>query len=453
MRRGSEVPLAGANAATDPEAGWEDDHKYRKSRDERCAWRLAAIAIFAICGLVILPISSRYDLLLMLIPRSYKRIQLSAAEADAMVKDHTFLFIGGPHRGGTTLLWRLLRLHPQVGAFDQMTDSDFSEGAFLQSVLPTFGVGREAEDCRRGGSVHHERGIGRYGFGRRAHMTEGSRLSSRASRDTLLAEWGYYWGQGLRRLVLLEKTPTNLMTSRLLQSLFAPRASFLFVSRHPLAVVLAERALTSCSASRHSGEDVGQGLLHWTLTHTALQRDLHRLASYRVIRYEDLVDAPAACMAEVGEWMRAPRAGGGGGGVAVLPGAAAEWLRAVKAEPVSSSTNRKYETAYCERELETAPQRRRHCQVAAALQPKIDLLGLGYDVMQGGHRGFACVGARVSCAAEGEGEAVEVWRRSLRKSLDAYEEPVARESGGRQLGGEQLLCGAGYGATETASQG
>lgn len=436
-------------AGTAPERAWEDERKYRKSRDERCAWRLAAVAVVAICVLVLLPISYRYDLSLMLLPPSLKRIQLSAADADAMVEAHTFLFIGGPHRGGTTLLWRLLRLHPQVGAFDPKTDSDFSEGAFLQSVLPTFGVGREAEDCRRGGSVHHERGVGRYGFGRRAHLTEGSRLSSRASRDTLLAEWGFYWGEGLRRPVLLEKTPTNLMTACLLQALFAPRASFLFVSRHPLAVVLAERALTSCSASRtrHAGEDVGQGLLHWTLTHTVLQRDLHKLASYRVIRYEDLVDAPVACMQQVGAWIGAPgvAAGGDGGGVAAVPGVAAAWLRAVAAERVSSSTNRKYESAFCDGELHTAPQRRRHCRVAAALQPDIDRLGLGYDVLQGGDRGFACVGARISCAAELEGEgeaAVEAWRRSLRESLEAYEEPVARESLGRQLGGAQLLCGA-----------
>ena len=92
-----------------------------------------------------------------------------------------------------------------------------------------------------------------------------------------LTRWGYHWN--LSRPVLIEKTPTNIVTSRLLQvcpivsiavccrrcwlyspwpyllwpyplwpylptmailqALLAPSASFVFISRHPLAVSLA----------------------------------------------------------------------------------------------------------------------------------------------------------------------------------------------------------------------
>ena len=43
-----------------------------------------------------------------------------------------------------TRLWRLLAEHPLVSAFAENADTDYGEGAFLQTVLPRFGVGDEA---------------------------------------------------------------------------------------------------------------------------------------------------------------------------------------------------------------------------------------------------------------------------------------------------------------------
>lgn len=77
------------------------------------------------------------------IPRYFKRLKLSPAEAEREVASHTFLFIGGPHRGGTTILWRCLREHPSISGFQDRVGTDYSEGMFLQSVYPTFGIGQE----------------------------------------------------------------------------------------------------------------------------------------------------------------------------------------------------------------------------------------------------------------------------------------------------------------------
>lgn len=78
-----------------------------------------------------------------LIPSSFKRLSLTPAEAEQEVAGHTFLFVGGPHRGGTTILWKCLREHPSISGFPDWVGTDYSEGMFLQSVYPTFGIGRE----------------------------------------------------------------------------------------------------------------------------------------------------------------------------------------------------------------------------------------------------------------------------------------------------------------------
>ena len=88
--------------------------------------------------------------------------------------------------------------HPETGV-----PTDFAEGSFLQSVLPTFGVGAEL----LGAVPRAESGLGRYAFARTAHMTEEHPLNTNASSQTLLSEWGANWD--LTRPMLLEKTPTN----------------------------------------------------------------------------------------------------------------------------------------------------------------------------------------------------------------------------------------------------
>ncbi|EOD17741.1 hypothetical protein EMIHUDRAFT_102450 [Emiliania huxleyi CCMP1516] len=418
----------------------------RRGRPNLLPWLIAAAGSAIIIGAVILPLSSRYSLWMMLLPPSAKTLRLSAAEAEAMARRHRFLFIAGPHRGGTTLLWRLLRLHPQVGAFAERTDGDFSEGAFLQSVMPTFGVGREREDCLRAGvrrvGSPPARGVGRYGFDPGAHLTEASPLASLASRDALLSQWGYYWGEaGLERPLLLEKTPTNMLTARLLQSLFAPRTSFLVVTRHPLAVALAQHRITSCGGGGGGGgppEAVGEAVLHWALTHTVLQRDLPALSSARVVRYEDLAHAPGRCLAAVG--LRASR----------TPGPFLE-ASSSAGEAVDGGTNAKYERQYCDGQLATEQGRQSHCRVAGALQPAVAALGLQYDVERGGPLGFACSAERVDCGAAGRGGGVAAEARLLRErllgSLSSYREPADEPAGGGvPLGGPLLLC-AGAGDT------
>lgn len=86
-----------------------------------------------------------------LIPQHWKRLRLTAEQAEQEIAGHTFLFVGGPHRGGTTILWKCLREHPLISGFGDRVGTDYSEGIFLQSVYPTFGIGGEkVHPVRRG---------------------------------------------------------------------------------------------------------------------------------------------------------------------------------------------------------------------------------------------------------------------------------------------------------------
>ena len=69
----------------------------------------------------------------------------STQEWNNIFENKTLLILGGHHRGGTTLLWEMLKIHPEVSSFGTTfeTGSDFSEGVFLQDVLPLFGIGSE----------------------------------------------------------------------------------------------------------------------------------------------------------------------------------------------------------------------------------------------------------------------------------------------------------------------
>jgi Sulfotransferase family len=185
-----------------------------------------------------------------------------------------FVFVGGLHRSGTSLVHACLAAHPDSTGFSG-TGVPEDEGQHLQTVY--------RPDYRFGGA-------GLFGFRAGAHLTERSPLASPESRERLLAEWGPHWRPGAA--VGLEKSPPNLLQSRFLQALF-PNAVFVVVVRHPAAVACATRKGRRLLLTYH------HLVRHWLTSHRILAEDAPFLERLQIVRYEHLVADPDTAMAPV----------------------------------------------------------------------------------------------------------------------------------------------------------
>lgn len=184
--------------------------------------------------------------------------------------EHQYVFIGGLHRSGTTLLGSVLAAHPEASGLTG-TGVPEDEGQHLQDVFPT---------------ARAEGGPGN--FAGRAHLTELSPSAAALARRRLLASWSGYWD--LRKRVLIEKSPPNLVRLRALQSVF-PNAAHVVIVRHPIAVTMATRKWTP-----NSPLDL---VRHWVIAHDLLLADAAHVRRLTVVRYEDLVQAPGPLVSEL----------------------------------------------------------------------------------------------------------------------------------------------------------
>ena len=97
-------------------------------RDQTRAVLILVAGALLIGSAAFVPILRRYSAAIL--SSRTLRLRLSDADAAKIVDTHRFVLIGGPHRGGTTLLWRLLAAHPDISGFAETgSATNFGEGS------------------------------------------------------------------------------------------------------------------------------------------------------------------------------------------------------------------------------------------------------------------------------------------------------------------------------------
>lgn len=210
-------------------------------------------------------------------------IDQAASVSPAGAVSARFVFVGGLHRSGTSLITsQLCSCANATGLVGSGFMED--EGHHLHDVVP---------------SVHAFGGPGRFAFDPRSHLTEAHANEPRRVAEELDRAWRSSWHRpdaGIR----VEKSPQNLLQSRFLQAAF-PDASFVMVIRHPAAVALATRKWTGRGlpgTRRFMPKTSLRSLLeHWIVAHDVFADDLPHLDRVQVVRFEDLLAAPTEVLA------------------------------------------------------------------------------------------------------------------------------------------------------------
>lgn len=182
----------------------------------------------------------------------------------------TFIFVGGMHRSGTTLLASSIAAASGVSGFSG-TSARMNEGQFLQETyLPGYEMG----------------GVPAWALDPRSHMTEAD--ASRQAADELWNNWAPYWD--LNASHLLEKTPLNLTKTRYLQALF-PQSMFVIIMRHPITQALAVMKWQTTIREK-LGYRFQDLIENWVVAHENFAADQQHLESCHVIKYEELTRNP-----------------------------------------------------------------------------------------------------------------------------------------------------------------
>lgn len=181
--------------------------------------------------------------------------------------DKSFIFIGGHHRSGTSLLHEIIREHPLVSGFSKTGVSE-DEGQHLQSVFKAaiaFG------------------GPGKYIFDKNSYMNEHHELATEQSARRIMEQWGEYYDQECPHFI--EKSPPNIIRTRFFQKLF-PNSKFIIILRHPIAVAFATKKKWRKTSSIKSLVE------HSLRGYEIFMEDMPYLNNVYVIRYEDFVCNP-----------------------------------------------------------------------------------------------------------------------------------------------------------------
>lgn len=202
------------------------------------------------------------------------------SEGGALPFTGRYVFIGGLHRTGTSLLAGLLSSAPDIAAIEGSPAPE-NEGCYLQGAIP--------HTARHGRPCHFATDPAQY-------FVEGCQYDTLATRQRIEADW-VRWFQPASAAWRLEKSPVNLTRMRLYQQLF-PMAQFIVILRHPAAMAAALEKWVDGPASDR--------IEHALDAYESLYRDLPYLHAVSVIRYEDLTAHPHRTLAMLFAFLDVP---------------------------------------------------------------------------------------------------------------------------------------------------
>ncbi len=218
---------------------------------------------------------------------------------------HRYIFVGGLHRTGTSLVAGMIGDLPSVAAIRAAPVPE-NEGVYLQGAIP--------HTARHGQP-------GAFALDPAQHHIEGGRYDTLAVRDRIEADWDRWFapptdgpdaksdsdarngiGRGDEKrggVWRVEKSPVNLLRMRLYQQLF-PTSQFVVVTRHPVSVARATAKWT----------DVGEAALiaHWARAYRLALEDIDHLHAVMVVRHEDLATRPQAVQDALAAFLDLPPA-------------------------------------------------------------------------------------------------------------------------------------------------
>ncbi len=188
-----------------------------------------------------------------------------------------YLFIGGLHRSGTSLVNRLANALPRAGGIEN-SQAPENEGVYLQGAIP--------HTAQSGRPMY-------FATNPQEHMTEDHPLNTLQTRQRLDHDWAPWFAHDL--LWRIEKSPVNLTRMRLLQQLF-PMSQFIVMLRHPEAVAASVASWV---------DDAPSALIdHWLAAYGQVAQDLPFLHSVLSLRYEDVVADPARTLRQLAAFLQ-----------------------------------------------------------------------------------------------------------------------------------------------------
>ena len=188
---------------------------------------------------------------------------------------HRYVFVGGLHRSGTSLVARMLGSLSGVSSIENSGMPE-NEGVYLQGAI--------SHTALDGRPMH-------FATDPAQHHVEGGRHDRLEVKQRLEADWSPWFAEGNWRV---EKSPVNLTRMRLYQQLF-PRSQFVVVMRHPQAVAAAVSKWVEAPEEDH--------VSHWIAAHDLVWRDIEYLHAVLVLRYEEVVARPRAMRAALASFL------------------------------------------------------------------------------------------------------------------------------------------------------